>query len=82
MPGPATAGQAVTDQLGVITRADGSRQATYDGHPLYTYTADTAPGQAKGSGINAAGGVWHEVTASGAAAPASPSGGSGGGGYG
>jgi hypothetical protein len=49
-------------------------------HPLYTYTADTAPGQANGNGINAYGGVWHEVTVSGAAAPASnPS--SGGGGY-
>ena len=80
--GPATAGQAVTGQLGVITRADGSRQATYDGHPLYTYTADTAPGQANGNGINVNGGVWHEVTASGAAALTSPSDGSGGGGYG
>ena len=80
--GPATAGQAVTGRLGVITRADGSRQATYDGHPLYTYTADTAPGQANGNGINVNGGVWHEVTASGAAALTSPSDGSGGGGYG
>jgi predicted lipoprotein with Yx(FWY)xxD motif len=43
----------------------GSTQATYDGHPLYTYTADTAPGQAKGNGLNVEGGVWHEVTASG-----------------
>jgi predicted lipoprotein with Yx(FWY)xxD motif len=45
-------------------------QATYNGHPLYTYVADTAPGQAKGNGLNLSGGVWHEVTASGAAAPA------------
>ena len=41
--GPATAGQGVTGRLGTITRSDGSKQATYDGHPLYTYTADTAP---------------------------------------
>jgi hypothetical protein len=34
----------------------GSTQATYNGHPLYTYTADTAPGQANGNGINASGG--------------------------
>jgi len=80
--GPATVGQGVTGRLGTITRSDGSKQATYDGHPLYTYAADTAPGQASGNGINVNGGVWHEVTASGAAAPASPSGGSGGGGYG
>ena len=77
--GPVTAGPGVTGRLGTITRADGAIQATYNGHPLYTYVADTAPGQAKGNGLNASGGVWHEVTASGAAAPASTT---GGGGYG
>ena len=75
--GPATAGTGVTGKLSTITSSDGSPQATYNGHPLYTYTADTAPGQANGNGINASGGVWHEVTVSGAAAPSS----GGGGGY-
>jgi predicted lipoprotein with Yx(FWY)xxD motif len=70
--GPATAGAGVTGKLGTITRADGSVQATYDGHPLYTYVADTAPGQAKGNGINASGGLWYEVRVSGSAAPAAP----------
>jgi predicted lipoprotein with Yx(FWY)xxD motif len=80
--GPATAGPGVTGKLSVITRSDGSKQATYDGHPLYTYVGDTAPGQAKGNGLNLSGGVWHEVTASGAAAPsAGQSSSSGGGGY-
>ena len=68
--GPATAGAGVTGKLGVITRSDGSKQAAYDGHPLYTYVGDTAPGQAKGNGLNLSGGVWHEVTASAGAAPA------------
>jgi predicted lipoprotein with Yx(FWY)xxD motif len=77
--GPAAAGQGVTGKLGTITRSDGAKQASYNGHPLYTYTADTAPGQAKGNGLNVDGGVWHEVTASGQAAPAGTS---GGGGYG
>ena len=77
--GQVAAGPGVTGQLGTITRADGAIQATYNGHPLYTYVGDTAPGQAKGNGLNVSGGVWHEVTASGAAAPASTS---GGGGYG
>jgi predicted lipoprotein with Yx(FWY)xxD motif len=77
--GPATAGAGVTGKLTVITRSDGTKQAVYDGHPLYTYVGDTAPGQAKGNGLNLSGGVWHEVTVSGTAAPASSS--SGGGGY-
>ena len=82
--GPATAGAGVTGKLATITRSDGSMQATYDGHPLYTYVGDKAPGQAKGNGLNLSGGVWHEVTVSGAAAPASngsASAGGGGSGY-
>jgi predicted lipoprotein with Yx(FWY)xxD motif len=68
--GPVTAGPGVTGTLSTITRADGTIQATYDGHPLYTYVADTAPGQDKGNGITLSGGVWHDVTVSGGAAPA------------
>ncbi len=64
--GPATAGSGVTGTLATITRSDGTVQATYDGHPLYTYAGDTAPGQAKGNGLNASGGLWYEMTVSGA----------------
>ena len=79
--GPATLGPGVTGKLGTITRSDGTAQATYNGHPLYTYVGDTASGQAKGNGINASGGLWHEVTVSGSAATAAtPSSSSGGGG--
>jgi predicted lipoprotein with Yx(FWY)xxD motif len=81
--GPVTAGSGVTGTLGTITRPDGTTQATYDGHPLYTYVGDTAPGQAKGNGLNLSGGLWYEMTVSGAkpAAAGSTSTG-GGGGYG
>jgi len=79
--GPATAGPGVTGKLATIKRSDGSVQATYNGHPLYTYVADTAPGQAKGNGLNLSGGVWHEVAASGSAAPAATTSASSGGGY-
>ncbi|HYV76895.1 MAG TPA: hypothetical protein VE979_02095 [Streptosporangiaceae bacterium] len=80
--GPATAGAGVSGKLATITRSDGSVQATYNGHPLYTYVGDKAPGQAAGNGLNINGGLWHEVTVSGAAAPAgSGSAGAGGGGY-
>ena len=68
--GPAAAGSGVTGTLATIKRADGSVQATWNGHPLYTYVGDTAPGQAKGNGLNLSGGVWHEVTVTGTAAPA------------
>jgi predicted lipoprotein with Yx(FWY)xxD motif len=78
--GPVTVATGTNGTVGTITRSDGTVQATYDGHPLYTYTADTSPGQANGNGINASGGVWHEVTVSGAPAPASSSS-SGRGGY-
>jgi predicted lipoprotein with Yx(FWY)xxD motif len=79
--GPATA-SGVKGTFGTIKRSDGSTQATFDGHPLYTFVGDTAPGQAKGNGLNEEGGVWHEITTSGAAAPAPASTSSaGGGGY-
>ncbi len=63
--GPATAGPGVTGTLSVLTRSGGSVQAAYDGHPLYTYVGDSAPGQANGNGLNLNGGLWHEVPASG-----------------
>jgi len=62
--GPATAGPGVTGTLSVLSRPDGSVQAAYDGHPLYTYVGDGAPGQANGNELNLNGGLWHEVTAS------------------
>ena len=81
LKGPATA-SGVTGTFGTIKRSDGSVQATFDGHPLYTFVGDTAPGQAKGNGLNIAGGLWHEITTSGTAPAGSSSSGSGGGGYG
>jgi predicted lipoprotein with Yx(FWY)xxD motif len=81
VPGPASAGSGVTGTLGVITRSNGAKQATWNGHPLYTYIGDTAPGMAKGNGLNISGGVWHDIALTGKAAPASgssPSGSSGG----
>ena len=79
--GPATA-SGVTGTFGTIKRSDGSVQATFDGHPLYTFVGDTAPGQAKGNGLNAAGGLWHEAVTSGTAQAGSSTSGSGGGGNG
>ena len=62
--GTAAASPGVPGRVGTITRTGGSRQLTYNGHPLYTYIADTAPGLARGNNINLNGGLWHEVPAS------------------
>ena len=72
VPGPATA-SGVTGTFGTIKRSDGSTEATFDGHPLYTYAGDTAPGQNNGNGLNAFGGLWHEITTSGSAGGPYPS---------
>ena len=64
LKGPTTLSPGVTGRLGTIKRSDGSVQATFDGHPLYTYVSDTAPGQNSGDGVNLDGGLWHEVKVS------------------
>jgi len=85
--GPVTAGSGVTGTLGTITRSDGTKQATYDGHPLYTYVGDKSSGQNTGNGKNLSGGLWWEMTVSGStpapnAGSTATSTGGGGGGYG
>jgi predicted lipoprotein with Yx(FWY)xxD motif len=62
--GRPTAGPGVTGELSTIPRSGGQIQATYEGHPLYTYVGDSAPGQATGNDINLNGGLWHEMDAS------------------
>jgi len=59
------AGPGVTGKLGKIKRPGGAEQATYDGHPLYTYIGDSAPGQANGNKLDLNGGYWYEARASG-----------------
>ena len=58
------AGQGLPGTVTTITRTGGSHQLAYNGHPLYTYIGDTAPGQARGNNLNLNGGLWHEVPAS------------------
>jgi predicted lipoprotein with Yx(FWY)xxD motif len=85
----AAPGMTLPHGFGTIMRSDGTLQATYLGHPLYTYVGDTGPGQISGNGKNLSGGLWWAMTpsgaklAAGAAAPApAGSSSSGGGGYG
>ena len=63
--GSPKAGPGVTGRLGTIKRPEGALQATYDGHPLYTYIGDSGPGQARGNNLTLNGGLWYEVPVSG-----------------
>ena len=51
--------------LGTTKRADGTEQLTYNGHPLYYFSADTGSGMAKGQGTKAFGADWYVVNAKG-----------------
>jgi predicted lipoprotein with Yx(FWY)xxD motif len=62
--GTAPASPSLPGRIGTITRTGGARQLTYNGHPLYTYIGDTAPGQANGNNLNLNGGLWYEVRVS------------------
>jgi predicted lipoprotein with Yx(FWY)xxD motif len=53
--------------VGTVTRADGSRQLTLHGWPLYRFANDAAPGDARGQGV---GGTWFAATPQGAKATA------------
>lgn len=57
----------VGGSFGTISRSDGTRQVTYNDHPLYFFSADAQPGDAKGDGV---GGVWHAAKPIAAAANA------------
>jgi predicted lipoprotein with Yx(FWY)xxD motif len=63
--GKPAAGSGVSGTIGTITRPDGTTQATYDGHPLYTYIGDSGPGKDSGNKLNLNGGLWYDVDASG-----------------
>jgi predicted lipoprotein with Yx(FWY)xxD motif len=81
-PAAASGTTGLTMGFGTIKRSDGQTQATYDGHPLYTYMGDTATGQISGNALNLSGGLWWAMTPSGSKlSSSSGSGGGGGGGY-
>jgi predicted lipoprotein with Yx(FWY)xxD motif len=87
---PTAAGGVQASDLSTITRSDGTKQVTYDGHPLYYFQGDTGAGTDKGQGLTNFGAAWWlvapsgssittAVTIGGSGGSSSPS--SGGGGY-
>ncbi|MFG2717961.1 SCO0930 family lipoprotein [Streptomyces sp. NPDC048416] len=75
VPADGVTAPAGTDQskLGSVTRADGTKQLTIGGWPMYRYAKDTNPGDTNGQNV---GGTWHAAAPDGkkasaaAAAPA------------
>ena len=64
--GTAIAGRGVSSRLiGTITLKNGVKQVTYAGHPLYTYVADSGPGQTFYVNVSQFGGRWPAVSAAG-----------------
>ena len=68
-----TSGSAQSSDLGTITRSDGTKQVTYDGHPLYYYVGDSGPGKSSGQGSDQFGGKWWLVAPTGSDVTASVS---------
>ncbi|MFF4182433.1 SCO0930 family lipoprotein [Streptomyces sp. NPDC001691] len=78
VPADGAMAAAGTDQsaLGSVTRADGTKQLTIGGWPMYRYAKDTNPGDTNGQNV---GGTWHaaapdgkKASAASAPAPAMP----------
>jgi predicted lipoprotein with Yx(FWY)xxD motif len=61
--GAPTAGAGVkANLLGTTKRDDGKMEVTYNGHPLYYFANDSAPGDIKGQGVDAFGAEWYVVS--------------------
>jgi predicted lipoprotein with Yx(FWY)xxD motif len=73
--GKPTAGEgAMASALGTTKRKDGTLQVTYEGHPLYTFVGDKAPGEATG---NEDEGTWFVLNEKGVEVKGQPAGGGG-----
>ena len=50
-----------SSSFSTITRADGSKQTTYNGWPLYYYASDRSAGSMFGEGLNQFGSLWYAI---------------------
>jgi predicted lipoprotein with Yx(FWY)xxD motif len=67
---PTVGGGAAASKMGTTQRSDGQPEVTYNGHPLYTYTGDSKPGDVNGQGLTAFGAGWFALSPSGSASGA------------
>ena len=57
---PEAQGEALAAKVGATKRKDGTRQLTYAGHPLYTFSGDKQA-EANGNDVTAFGGEWYAI---------------------
>jgi len=62
---PMASGGAKQSLIGTIRRANGSRQVTYAGHPIYRFIEDMKRGQTRGEGSVLFGAGWDALTPAG-----------------
>ena len=84
--GKPTLGKGIdTSLIGTAARPEGTKQLTYNGHPLYRFAQDQAAGETNGQGVSAFGASWFALSSAGnqvsAKASSSSTGGGGGLGY-
>jgi predicted lipoprotein with Yx(FWY)xxD motif len=64
--GKPTVGMGLTaSKVGITARPDGKPQVTYNGHPLYRFVGDQAPGDTSGQGLTAFGASWFALSPAG-----------------
>ena len=84
---PSVSGSLVAADFATVARPDGGQQVTYQGHPVYYFSGDSAAGDTSGNGIADNGGTWHTAspdvvsTTGGVTQPPASSSSSTGGGY-
>lgn len=62
---PKVGGGAHKSDLGLTKRANGVKQVTYKGHPLYYYAGDKTSSSAAGQALDAFGAPWYVLSPSG-----------------
>jgi predicted lipoprotein with Yx(FWY)xxD motif len=62
---PTAGGEANASLVATSARSDGKLQVTYNGHPLYLFSADQKAGDTNGQAVNAFGGLWYALSSSG-----------------
>jgi predicted lipoprotein with Yx(FWY)xxD motif len=66
---PEVGSGATASKVGMTERKDGTLQATYAGHPLYTFSEDLKPGEANGNDVSAFGAQWYALLPNGEEPP-------------